>query len=291
MSAETKPTRSDSMRIAMLAISLLAFATGADAAVLDRARDSGELRIGYRANAQPFSFKDANGKAAGYSVDLCRAIARETAAELGGKEIKVVEVEVSATDRFDALQGDKIDLLCEATTVTLARRAQLDFTLPTFATGATLLYPADGPTKFDQLAGKKVGVLSGSTTEPALREALETAKIAAEVVGVPDHRDGIQRLAAGEFAAYFGDGAILMYQLLQSPFRDRLRVSDKMLSFEPYALALPKGDEAFRLVADWALAKLSRSGQIGAVFEGNFGDGAKPSDLIKAMWILNSIPD
>lgn len=279
------------MRFALLAVGLLAWSATADAAVLDRARDTGELRLGFRADAQPFSLKKADGQAGGYSVDLCRAVAREAAAELGGKELKIVEVEVSGTDRFAAVEDGRIDLLCEATTVTLARRAQLDFTLPTFATGATLLYPVDGPTKFDQLAGKKVGVLAGSTTEPALREALERAGIAAEVVSVPDHTDGIQRLAAGEFAAYFGDAAILLYQLLKSPFQDRLRVSDKILSFEPYALALPKGDDAFRLVADRALARLSRTGQIAEVFESNFGSGAKPSDLVKAMWLLNSIPE
>ena len=279
------------MRFALLAVSLLAWSASADAAVLDRARDTGELRLGFRADAQPFSLKKADGEAGGYSVDLCRAVAREAAAELGGKELKIVEVEVSGTDRFAAVEDGRIDLLCEATTVTLARRAELDFTLPTFATGATLLYPVDGPTKFDQLAGKKVGVLAGSTTEPALREALERAGIAAEVVSVPDHTDGIQRLAAGEFAAYFGDAAILLYQLLKSPFQDRLRVSDKILSFEPYALALPKGDDAFRLVADRALARLSRTGQIAEVFESNFGSGAKPSDLVKAMWLLNSIPE
>ena len=279
------------MRFALLAVGLLTWSAAADAAVLDRARDTGELRLGFRADAQPFSLKKADGEAGGYSVDLCRAVAREAAAELGGKELKIVEVEVSGTDRFAAVEDGRIDLLCEATTVTLARRAELDFTLPTFATGATLLYPVDGPTKFDQLAGKKVGVLAGSTTEPALREALERAGIAAEVVSVPDHTDGIQRLAAGEFAAYFGDAAILLYQLLKSPFQDRLRVSDKILSFEPYALALPKGDDAFRLVADRALARLSRTGQIAEVFESNFGSGAKPSDLVKAMWLLNSIPE
>lgn len=279
------------MRFALLAVGLLTWSAAADAAVLDRARDTGELRLGFRADAQPFSLKKADGEAGGYSVDLCRAVAREVAAELDNKELKIVEVEVSGTDRFAAVEDGRIDLLCEATTVTLARRAELDFTLPTFATGATLLYPVDGPTKFDQLAGKKVGVLAGSTTEPALREALERAGIAAEVVSVPDHTDGIQRLAAGEFAAYFGDAAILLYQLLKSPFQDRLRVSDKILSFEPYALALPKGDDAFRLVADRALARLSRTGQIAEVFESNFGSGAKPSDLVKAMWLLNSIPE
>jgi ABC-type amino acid transport substrate-binding protein len=254
-------------------------------------RDTGELRIAYRADAQPFSYKGGDGKATGYSVELCRAVARYAAAEVGRDSLKVVEVEVTAADRLNALDDDRADLLCEATTVTFARRAEMDFSLLTFATGATLLYPKDGATTFEQLAGKKVGVLVGSTTEAGLRQALAAAGIAAEVVTVPDHTDGIQRLASGEFAAYFGDGAILMIQLMQSPFRDRLRLSDKVLSFEPYALALPKGDDAFRLVVDRALARLSRTGEIVGLFQTSFGAGATPSDLIKAMWILNSIPD
>jgi ABC-type amino acid transport substrate-binding protein len=203
----------------------------------------------------------------------------------------VVEVEVGTGDRLSAVPDGKADILCEATSVTFARRAAMDFSLLTFATGATLLYPVDGVAKFEDLAGKKVGVLAGSTTEAGLKKALATAGIAAEVVAVPSHTDGTQRLASGEFAAYFGDGAILLYHLMQSPFRDRLRLSDKVLSFEPYALGLPKGDDAFRLVADRALAKLSRSGEVARMFEASFGAGAKPSDLIKAMWILNSIPE
>ena len=167
----------------------------------------------------------------------------------------------------------------------------MDFSLLTFATGATLLYPVDGVSNFEQLAGKKVGVLAGSTTEAGLRQALTEAGIAAEVVAVASHTDGMERLASGEFAAYFGDGAILLYHLMQSPFRDRLRLSDKVLSFEPYALGLPKGDDAFRLVVDRALARLSRTGEIARLFEANFGAGAKPSDLVRAMWILNSIPE
>ena len=57
---------------------------GAQAGVLERAKETGELRIGYRTDAQPFSFKDSEGKAAGYSVDLCRAVVEEAAVELGG---------------------------------------------------------------------------------------------------------------------------------------------------------------------------------------------------------------
>lgn len=280
------------MRQIWIAAAMLAFTAGtASAGVLDRAKETGELRIAYRDDAQPFSLKNVQGKAAGYSVALCEAVAREAAAEVGRGELKLVAVEVDADDRLTAVPDGKADILCEATTVTFARRAAMDFSLPTFATGATLLYPVDGVSSFEQLAGKKVGVLAGSTTETGLREALSEAGIAAEVTSVPNHTDGTERLASGEFAAYFGDGAILLYHLMQSPFRDRLRLSDKVLSFEPYALGLPKGDDAFRLVVDRTLAKLSRTGAIARLFEANFGAGAKPSDLIKAMWILNSIPD
>jgi polar amino acid transport system substrate-binding protein/glutamate/aspartate transport system substrate-binding protein len=277
---------------AWIAVALMALpACAASAGVLERARETGELRMAFRDDAQPFSFLNAEGKAAGFSVDLCRAVAKEAAAALGVTELRLIEVEVAAADRLDAVPEGRADLLCEATTVTFARRERMDFSLLIFATGATLLYPEDGVTSFEQLAGKKVGVLTGSTTETGLGEALAEAGIAAEVVPVASHTDGIERLAGGDLAVYFGDGAILLYHLLQSPFRDRLRLSDKVLSFEPYALGLPKGDDAFRLVVDRALARLSRSGEIGRLFEAGFGPGAAPSDLVRAMWRLNAIPD
>jgi polar amino acid transport system substrate-binding protein/glutamate/aspartate transport system substrate-binding protein len=280
------------MRLIGLVATALALAFGpAGASVLDRAKETGELRIAYRDDAQPFSYKNAEGGPAGYSVALCEAVAREVAAEIGRADLAIVPIEVGADDRLTAVPQGKADILCEATTVTFARRATMDFSLLTFVTGATLIYPAQGASRFEELAGKKVGVLAGSTTEAGLGEALQRAGIAVEVVAVPTHTAGTERLASGEFAAYFGDGAILLYHLMQSPFRDRLRLSDKVLSFEPYALGLPKGDDAFRLVADRALARLSRSGAVARLFEASFGAGATPSDLVKAMWLLNSIPD
>ena len=67
----------------ILAAMLVLVAGTASAGVLDRAKETGELRIAYRDDAQPFSFTDAQGKAAGYSVALCGAVAREAAAEIG----------------------------------------------------------------------------------------------------------------------------------------------------------------------------------------------------------------
>ena len=38
-------------------------------------------------------------------------------------------------------------------------------------------------------------------------------------------------------------------------------------------------------------SRSSRTGQISAVFERNFGAGAKPSKLIEALWILDAVPE
>ena len=58
-----------------IGLALLLLAGGAQAQTLDRVRDSGTFKIGYREDAAPFSYEDALGEAAGYSVELCRAVA------------------------------------------------------------------------------------------------------------------------------------------------------------------------------------------------------------------------
>jgi polar amino acid transport system substrate-binding protein/glutamate/aspartate transport system substrate-binding protein len=277
----------------LLAATILAVVTAAaaDAGVLDRAKESRALTLGYRVDTKPFAYRGPGGEPEGYSVALCKAVADEVKATLGLDWLELRFVEVTAESRFEAIETGRIDLLCEATTMTLARRERIDFSLPTFATGATLLYRVDGPQDFAGLAGQKVGVRAGTTTIGFLERRLAVIGVTAEIVPVRDHDEGIRRLAAGELAAYFGDGAILLYHWLESPDRDRLRLSELTLSHEPYALALPRGDDEFRLVADRALARLYRDGGIDAVFTTSFGTLAKPSDLVRALYILNALPE
>ena len=88
-----------------------------------------------------------------------------------------------------------------------------------------------------------------------------------------------------------GDGAILLFNWLQSPERDRLKLSELSLSNEPYALVMARGDDGFRLTVDRALARLYRSDRIEEIFQTSFGIRAKPSDLVRALYLLNGLPD
>jgi len=64
------------------------------------------------------------------------------------------------------------------------------------------------------------------------------------------------------------------------------------LSFEPYAIVLPRGDWALKLAVDAALARTYRSGQIVQIFEQWFGLlGLRPGVLMKAMFILGAVPE
>lgn len=264
-------------------------AAAAQAQTLERVKSAGTFTIGYREDAAPYSYKNALGEPDGYSVELCRAIATNVKDALGLAEIKVVYQPVTTGDRFKAVQDGRIDILCGATTVTLSRRALVDFSLFTFIDGASVLLRADSPQDLQGLAGKKVGVRGGTTTEQALRNTLGQDKIAAEVVTVESHEDGLQRLEKGQIAAYFADRSILLFLIAKSHDKG-LRVSERFFTFEPYALALRQGDTAFRLLVDRTLSAIYRSKAIHEIFTHAFGANAKESDLLKALYIINGLP-
>ena len=224
-------------------------------------------------------------------VDLCRSVAKHIADDLKIADLKVGYVPVTSSNRFDAIATGKADLLCEPTSETLSRREQVDFSITTFIDGASLVVAGDGPADFRALAGQKVGVLAGTTTEKGLSDTLAGAGIAAEVVPAKTHDEGLAMLGKGAIVAYFGDRAILSYFASRSPDSSRLRVADNYFSIEPYALALAHGDEDFRLAVDRALSHIYRSGEIVTVFAHTFGSRTQPSDTLKALYLVGALPD
>lgn len=281
--------RFESLFTAALLCAVILLTGAAQAATLERIRDSGSIKLGYRQDASPFSYADSTGLPAGYTVALCQAVADSVGKALQ-RDIKIDYVPVTAESRFSDLQAGRIDLLCGATTMTLERRRQVDFSLITFVTGSSVLYRDDGPANFLDLAGQKVGVRAGTTTEEGLKRALSENGIAAEVVGIPDHDEGLSKLESGEIAAYFADRAILAMLGRGSQNPDRLVLSDRFFSYEPYALAMQRGDDDFRLLVDTTLARLYRSQEVGRIYQASFGN-AGMSDLLKATFTLQALPE
>jgi ABC-type amino acid transport substrate-binding protein len=280
------------MKLCAAAIASLAITAGAaSAGTLDGIAKDKAIRIAYRDDAPPFSYKGKGGHPAGYMVDLCRAVAKKLSEQLKLASLDVVYVPVTAVDRFDAITQHKADLLCEPTTETLSRRQQVDFSLLTFVDGAGLMIRTDGPKSLMALAGHKIGVLAGTTTEDELRNSLKDAGITAEIVPADTHDEGLAMLDEGKVSAYFADRAILVFLAQQSAAPNKLLLADNYLTIEPYALALPRGDDDFRLAVDRALSRIYRSGEIAQIFTNTFGGKTKPSPILQTLYLISALPD
>ena len=267
------------------AAALLAVSQMAAAGTLDRVKETGVFRIGYRADARPYSYQDARGQPAGYVVDLCK----EVAAALG-PGVRSEYVLVHAGERFESVRDGKIDILCDPSSVTIGRRELVDFSIPTYLDGAGVLARKSDPVeRFEDLAGKRVGVLIGTTTERLLRRTIDALGLNVTVVPVRDHRNGMQLVQDAELDAYIADRGILVAMLRQGG-RPGFTLSKRYFSYETYALALPRDDSAFRLFVDKTLAALYRSGKIKTILARSFGP--EPLDgMLEAMFIINSLPE
>ena len=270
---------------------LTVLANGASAGALDRIRQDKTIRIAYREDAPPFSYKNKIGEPAGFMVDLCRAVAKKLTRQLQMPNLSVLYVPVTAASRFAAIEQNKADLLCEPTSATLARRQQVDFSIPTYLDGASLMIRADGPRDLQAMAGRKIGVLDNTTTEQMLRRTLKDAGVTADVILTKTHAEGLALLDDGTIAAYFADRDILTSLINDSKAPEKLAVADNYLTVEPYALALPHGDEDFRLAVDRALSHIYRSGEIGPIFQQAFSGKAKPSPILQVLYVISGLPD
>jgi polar amino acid transport system substrate-binding protein len=261
----------------------------AQESVMDRIRATGEISLGVRRDAQPHSYLDADGNPAGYTVAVCQTVVGRLRAQLGITQLRMRFEPVDATDRFQAVADGRIDLLCGAATITLSRREIVDFSIPTFVDGASVLTLKGASQDFTALAGKRIGVRAATTTQQALIASLRNSGIEAEVRPVTDHAMGLHAVETGEIDAYFGDQSILYALHDSSAEKDRLVVAGNTLTLELHGLALPLGDHRFRLAVDRALSQLYRSGRMANIFETTFPN-VEPGDSIRYMHTFAPLP-
>jgi ABC-type amino acid transport substrate-binding protein len=272
-------------RFLVLAAVLALTSQAATAGVLDRVREAGAFRIGYRADAKPYSYQTEQGQPAGYLVDLCLEIAKAL-----GPNINPQFVRVPAVQRFESVSDGRVDILCDPSSVTMPRREIVDFSLPTYFDGAGVIFRSGKPVgRFEDFAGKRIGVLEGTTTEQTLRTSLGELNVEAAIVTVREHGAGLNLLWDDKLDIYFADRGIIA-AILREGGRPGFELGRQYFSYETYALALPRDDGAFRLLVDRTLAQLYRTGKINAILEKTFGK-APLDELLKALIVLNSLPD
>src|SRR5262249_943944 len=144
----------------------------------------------------------------------------------------------------------------------LSRMKIVDFSSVVFADSTGVLVKSGKELfTFDNMAGKNIGVIAGTTNERAVSDQLARRNLSATLVEFRDRREGIAALARGDLDGFASDKFVLLALARAENLRDFTMLPDD-LSFEPFAIMLPRADWAFRLAVNTALAHVFRSGEI-----------------------------
>ena len=115
----------------------------ASAATLDRIRDTGHIRLGYRTGREAVHLDGRLGRPRATACRSARPSSRQLKIQLGLPDLAVDWVAVSIESRFAEVQQGNVDLLCLPTSETLTNRKQVSFSLPVFAGGKRAVMRAD----------------------------------------------------------------------------------------------------------------------------------------------------
>jgi glutamate/aspartate transport system substrate-binding protein len=270
----------------------LAMPAVAQTGTLEKIRKQGAITMGYVEGSAPFSFTDAAKQPQGYSVDLCREIASSIGAQLGLKSLKTRWVVLTIQNRLEAVKSGRVDIECSTTTWTLSRQADVDFSLITFVDGGSILTRVESEAgRLSDFNGKRIAVITGTTTEKALKESLERRSIKAELVMVRTREAGLQLLDSRKVEGFASDRIVLIGVVLTSKTQGAFKLLDEDFSIEPYALALPRGDTDYRLAVNRALARLYRTGEIQGIYDRWLGKLGPPSVLLSASYFIQGLAE
>ena len=261
------------------------------AQTLERIRESGHIKLGYLADARPFTHGTGAGAPEGYSARLCQAIAEQAKIQLALSDLTVDWVAVSTDAPLREVRGGSVDILCTPVSATLARRRDVSFSVPVYPGGVRAVVRADasvalrdalsesprtrpvwrGSPAATVLGKSTFAVVSGTTAESTLRDRLVVFQIDAKTVSVPDYRTALQQLREGKVDVVFGDPAVVL-GAMEGMRREDFAILDRQLTTEPYALALPRNDDDFRLFVDTTLSQLLLTNALQELYAKSFGE-------------------
>jgi glutamate/aspartate transport system substrate-binding protein len=234
---------------------------------LKRVKETGSLIIGYRESSIPFSYVTKSGVPIGYSIDLCKEVVDDVAAELG-TEVTVTYKKVTSDTRISALLAGEIDLECGSTTANFERKKQVAFSPIFFVSGTKLMVKrSSGIASYRNLRGKTVVVTAGTTNEAAVKAISEKQQLGVNFVVGNDHAESFAILTAGKADAFATDDVLLYGLLATSKEGSQYEVVGEFLSYDPYGLMFRKGDPDLAAIVDRTFTRLAESREIMQLYD------------------------
>lgn len=257
----------------LIIVAIVLFAAGcggrAGGDLHQRVLAAGSVRIGVKADAPPFG-SERQGVRQGFDIDIAAAVARR----LG---VEPVFVSVTSADRIPRLCAGEVDMVVASMTQTRGRDRLVDFSIPYFEDGpAILVRTGSGIASYLQVGGRRLGVATGSSTAGTLATVVPEAI----VVEVPAIADLLPALDAGRVDAVASDALILAGLVRASGHPADYAMAGGRIISEPYGIAVPQDESAWRDAINEALMAIWEDGEWARIADSWFGPaGALPAPI------------
>jgi glutamate transport system substrate-binding protein len=247
-------------------------ASFAEGTTMARLQEAGKVRVGTKFDQPLFGLKNLEGKPEGFDVEIAKLIA----GEMGISADSIEWIETVSANREPFIQQDKVDFVVATYTINDERKQTVDFAGPYYEAGQDIMVAKGNPEGIagpDDLAGKKVCSVSGSTPAENIRENYPEADLTEFDV----YSKCAEALKNGQVQAVTTDNVILLGLISQDP--EAFELVDKPFTKEPYGIGVKKGDTEFRNFINDTLAKIEQDGRWLAAWDATAGKvaPAKPT--------------
>ncbi len=246
----------------LVAATLAAGLSQAQAATLDSVKERGMLKCGVNSGLAGFSIPDDKGVWKGLDVDLCRGIAAAIFNDPG----KVQFIPLNAKERLTALQSGEIDVLSRNTTWTSSRDTELgvNFTGVNYYDGQGFLIKKGlGVTSAKELDGAAICIQSGTTTELNVADYFRKNGINYTAVVFDTSDQTVQGLEAGRCDVLTSDLSQLYALRTKLSKPDEAVALPEVISKEPLGPSVRQGDDQWFNVVKWTHFAMVNAEELG----------------------------
>ncbi len=238
-------------------VGLLPVAGVVHADQLDTIKAKNTLVCGVVGTLEPFAFQDtASREVIGYDVDFCKAVA----GKMGLKaELKVISLEA----RIPELTQGRVDILAAVLGYNPARAEQIAFSKSYFVSNQSIAAKKGAFKQRDDLAGKRVATIKGSSNIPLMQKVVPTAQL----VSYDDAPSAFTALVQNKVEGYVLSESLMRRFISKLGDSSSIEVLSPPVGREQWGLGLRKGEPALEKAVNDALDSLEKSGEVQKIFD------------------------
>ena len=263
----------------------LAFAALACGSVLAQAPDTlakikerGAVNLGVR-DSSGLAFTIGGGKYVGFHTEMAERIIDDLSKDVG-KPLKINYQVITSQNHIPLIQNGTIDFECGSTTNNLGRQKDVDFAYTTYVEEVRMaVNTKSGIKSIKDLNGKTVATTTGTTSVQTLRKNERAQGIDFKTVQGKDHADSFLLLEAGRADAFVMDGSILAANIARSKNPKDFEIVGEVLSVEPIACMMPKGDEKLKKAIDASIVRQIKDGSLAKLYDKWFMQPIPPNNV------------